>query len=1105
MAVQDYELLLRVRADLLEAINGLKGLTNEIGEGDAATRKLGESADQATDRIRAMVQASKEQADVQARVAESMRSVNERAAAPGIAPAGSSADVAAEAAAFNAAVAAKRAALQSLDAAFAENIATAEGAAAAESALDEAMASGAITAKEQAAYLKKLDAAKAEDVAVTEASTAAVTENTVAMGVNAGTARELGVVLGELARGNTARLEGSMVTLASRTGLLTLLFNPLTLAIGAVVAAMGAFVLGAERTAEEQNQFNKVLDQTGDYAGTTAADMEQLAGQIAGSNARLGDARVILTTLAATGKVSRQSLASLGQAAMDMAQLTGESADKAATAVVGIFDGTTASLLKANNQYHFLTSSIYDQIKALEDEGSTQAAMDVAAQAFHDAAAQRIEQEKESVRGLARVWDSVKEAIQGAWQQTKTAASIIVRTADDQTRLYALEGRKAQAQENTKANGDYTLGQTLLNAVGLGYSQNDDKEIERLKAKIKADTDQAELQGFNTQLSTGAVNADAELDKLGQRLDKTSAKQAALNNLNEQFLAIWKGNDPDKPDSRLAGVQAITGDDGQTTFSGGLYDQLKADIEKHYHGPKVKNTANALATSQQQLQQQILSLGQNALGPVSGIWNKYTQAMLAAAAAGAKAIKTIKAGGDVAAIQSQVDKIQTLAAQARDQALAEQRRGLELSYAQATGDQATAAKLQIEQQYGELLADLQRRGDTAGVQLVNRLINVSQANAQLQQLQQQVSQVLDDESRKEQTYQAEQQAGLLTEIDARQKIIDLHRATADEVGKLIPQMQALAAATGDPTTIQRVKDLQAQVQDLQLTTSIWQSTLQQGLQSGLGKVYDDLEQRTTDLRGMVLDFVGAVADSFAQLALQNLAQKATSGIAGLFGQAPDAGNAAAITVAGTTAATSMGTAITSAGLIAAQAMATAIAAASAAATLSTGTSAAIQAGGSIGGSWVSAAAGLPALFDEGGYTGPGSKHQVAGLVHAGEVVHRSEVVRQPGALPLLLDINRRGMAAVHDYAAHLYGYANGGLVHPLANVPAPSLPAPARPRLSPPTDAGGGSSRRLQQRIVIVDDPGRIPAALKGPVGEESFMYHLSRNTTEIRHRLGID
>jgi lambda family phage tail tape measure protein len=55
-------------------------------------------------------------------------------------------------------------------------------------------------------------------------------------------------------------------------------------------------------------------------------------------------------------------------------------------------------------------------------------------------------------------------------------------------------------------------------------------------------------------------------------------------------------------------------------------------------------------------------------------------------------------------------------------------------------------------------------------------------------------------------------------------------------------------------------------------------------------------------------------------------------------------------------------------------------------------------------------------FADGGYTGPGGKHDVAGIVHAGEWVVPQEVVNRPGMLPFL------------NQLTYGRGYADGGLV-----------------------------------------------------------------------------
>ena len=70
---------------------------------------------------------------------------------------------------------------------------------------------------------------------------------------------------------------------------------------------------------------------------------------------------------------------------------------------------------------------------------------------------------------------------------------------------------------------------------------------------------------------------------------------------------------------------------------------------------------------------------------------------------------------------------------------------------------------------------------------------------------------------------------------------------------------------------------------------------------------------------------------------------------------------------------------------------------------------------------------LPKGFATGGYTGPGSKYQPAGVVHADEFVIRKESQNSlRRAAPGFLDsLNRYGAKALHGMG---YGYASGGLV-----------------------------------------------------------------------------
>ncbi|AFJ02014.1 Phage tail length tape-measure protein 1 [Methylophaga frappieri] len=70
-------------------------------------------------------------------------------------------------------------------------------------------------------------------------------------------------------------------------------------------------------------------------------------------------------------------------------------------------------------------------------------------------------------------------------------------------------------------------------------------------------------------------------------------------------------------------------------------------------------------------------------------------------------------------------------------------------------------------------------------------------------------------------------------------------------------------------------------------------------------------------------------------------------------------------------------------------------------------------------------------FADGGWTGPGSKYQPAGIVHAGEYVQPQSVMREPGAMAFMESFRQNGMAALSRFR----GYAEGGLVGGSGHLP----------------------------------------------------------------------
>jgi len=113
----------------------------------------------------------------------------------------------------------------------------------------------------------------------------------------------------------------------------------------------------------------------------------------------------------------------------------------------------------------------------------------------------------------------------------------------------------------------------------------------------------------------------------------------------------------------------------------------------------------------------------------------------------------------------------------------------------------------------------------------------------------------------------------------------------------------------------------------------------------------------------------------------------------------------------------------------------------------------------------------PPGFARGGWTGPGSKYQIAGVVHADEYVQPKYRMREPGALAFMEAFRRHGMSILRN------GYAEGGLVSIPRNIPfIPPMPA----------TAGYGSLGTATLKLMLADqqytlqgDSGTIEALLK--------------------------
>lgn len=132
-------------------------------------------------------------------------------------------------------------------------------------------------------------------------------------------------------------------------------------------------------------------------------------------------------------------------------------------------------------------------------------------------------------------------------------------------------------------------------------------------------------------------------------------------------------------------------------------------------------------------------------------------------------------------------------------------------------------------------------------------------------------------------------------------------------------------------------------------------------------------------------------------------------------------------------------------------------------------------------------------YAQGGYTGPGGKHQVAGVVHAGEVVFSQSDVARAGGV---------GMVE----AMRLRGYADGGYVTPFANAPSPAdlgftLRAAPNVRMPAPRDSANAAAPQPQDMkiVVLLDKNHLADEVMNSPTAQKVIVKTVSDNPTTIK------
>ncbi|HEU4589380.1 MAG TPA: phage tail length tape measure family protein [Steroidobacteraceae bacterium] len=203
-----------------------------------------------------------------------------------------------------------------------------------------------------------------------------------------------------------------------------------------------------------------------------------------------------------------------------------------------------------------------------------------------------------------------------------------------------------------------------------------------------------------------------------------------------------------------------------------------------------------------------------------------------------------------------------------------------------SGEAQTSA---LEREFRDLLKRLQVEGDAAGEAMVRKLFDVEKAKIALDDLQAQYDRTLAEMGRSESTLQLNIESGLITEREGRREVLALHQQTAEKLKALLPQMRQLAEATGDPEAIDRLKDMDLELQKLSQSASDLGDTLADSISSGIESGFSALADGG-GWKGALRAFFTAVGNSIQQQLSKEAADAAGTYVKRIFNAASQSGS-----------------------------------------------------------------------------------------------------------------------------------------------------------------------------------------------------------------------
>lgn len=350
------------------------------------------------------------------------------------------------------------------------------------------------------------------------------------------------------------------------------------MALGAVFVGLAAIWYDTER---RMSALNAAVYKGNELVGASKYGLQSIAEDATVAGNSLAEAQEAIRALASTGEVSASRLANFGKAAQAIAVTTGQDVTKVAEELATLGDTASDKAEKLSKKYALVTAEQYETIKALEDKGKTEEAMDVLSNSLAEGSQERLKRYRESLSDVERGWDDIGTAISNAYARVRAE---LFPDANE-------EIQQLQRILQTRKDGG------VLGAVSgfFGFGENSTEEVarrlrEKLAARDKREAD-AKAQSEENKANQRTIANTKELNKQLDNAGKGAKKNTYLESLNKQFDELVKDAQTLKTLPKLLEGVTWTKEGG---YKGGAYDTLKAEAERKFKEKQGRTPRSAI-------------------------------------------------------------------------------------------------------------------------------------------------------------------------------------------------------------------------------------------------------------------------------------------------------------------------------------------------------------------------------------------------------------------------------------------------------------------------------------------------------------------------------